>query len=106
LKIWLRNLDALDKLLSGFALTALVPSHGPVYADSRAIGQTRDWLLWLSGMLEDSARRGLDLSEVLQTPVPERFQAWAAQPAELHRTLAQWYPLYEKRALLGELAAK
>lgn len=103
---WLRSLDALDKRLGGFPLAALVPSHGPVYTDSRGIGQTRDWLLWVSSLLEDSARRGLDLSEVLQTPVPERFQAWAAQPAELQRTLAQWYPLYEQRALRGELPAK
>ena len=105
-KSWLHSLDSLDKLLGGLALTALVPSHGPIYKDSRGVSQTRDWLLWVSSLLEDSARRGLDLSEVLQTPVPRRFQAWAAQPAELHRTLAQWYPLFEKRALLGELPAK
>ncbi|MBH2019451.1 quinoprotein relay system zinc metallohydrolase 1 [Polaromonas sp.] len=105
-KNWLRSLDALDRRLAGFPLAVLVPSHGPLYKDSRGIGQTRDWLLWVSSLLEDSARRGLDLSEVLQTPVPARFQAWAAQPAELHRTLAQWYPLYEQRALLGELPDK
>ena len=32
-------------------------------------------------------------------PVPERFAGWAAQPAELHRSLAQWYPRYERQAL-------
>ena len=105
-KNWLRSLDALDRLLGSIPLAMLVPSHGPLYKDKRGIGQTRDWLLWVSGMLEDSARRGLDLSEVLQMPVPERFQAWGAQPAEFHRTLAQWYPLYEKRALVGELPVK
>ena len=105
-KHWLRSLDALDHLLGRSPLAVLVPSHGPLYPDRRGIGQTRDWLLWVSSMLEDSARRGLDLSEVLQTPVPERFQAWAAQPAEFQRTLAQWYPLYETRALLGEHSVK
>jgi quinoprotein relay system zinc metallohydrolase 1 len=105
-KHWLRSLDALEQRLAGLPLAMLVPSHGPVYPDSRGIGQTRDWLGWVSGLLEGSARRGLDLSEVLRTPVPGRFESWAAQPAELNRTLAQWYPLYEKRALSGELSDK
>jgi quinoprotein relay system zinc metallohydrolase 1 len=104
---WLQSLDALDRLLdSGFALTALVPSHGPVAGDRRGIGQTRDWLRWVSSLLADSAARGLDLSEVLQTPLPARFQNWAAQPAEFQRTLAQWYPAYEKKALAQEAPAK
>ena len=47
----------------------------------------------------DQRRAGLDLSELLRQPVPERFAAWAAQPAELHRSLAQWYPRYERQAL-------
>ena len=49
--------------------------------------------------MQDSAQQGLDLSELLRMPVPERFAGWAAQPAELHRRLAQWYPAYERRAL-------
>jgi quinoprotein relay system zinc metallohydrolase 1 len=105
-KNWLRSLDALDRRLDSFQLAALVPSHGPVEKDRRGIAQTRDWLLWVSSLMEDSARRGLDLSEVLQLPLPARFQNWAAQPAELHRTLAQWYPLYEKRTLAEELPGK
>lgn len=104
---WLQSLDALDRLLdSGFALTALVPSHGPVAGDRRGIAQTRDWLRWVSSLLADSAARGLDLSEVLQTPLPARFQSWAAQPAEFQRTLAQWYPAYEKKALAQQAPAK
>ncbi|MDQ3058049.1 MAG: quinoprotein relay system zinc metallohydrolase 1 [Pseudomonadota bacterium] len=105
-KNWLRSLDALDTLLGSFKLTALVPSHGPVEKDRRGMAQTRDWLVWISALMEDSARRGLDLSEVLRTPLPARFQNWAAQPAEFHRTLAQWYPIYEKRSLTAELPAK
>lgn len=102
---WLQSLDMLDKWLDGFNLTALVPSHGPVAADRRGIVQTRDWLQWVSGLMQSSARRGLDLTEVLQTPLPERFENWAAQPAEFHRTLTQWYPVDEKRALAeGSLA--
>ena len=105
-KNWLRSLDALERVLGSIPLTMLVPSHGPIYRDSRAIGQTRDWLKWISGLMQDSARQGLDLSEVLQTPVPVRFQSWGAQPAEFHRTLAFWYPLYENLALTGEPQSK
>ena len=61
--------------------------------------QTRDWLQWLTALMQTSAAQGLDLSELLRQPVPERFAAWAAQPAELHRSLAQWYPRYERQAL-------
>ena len=37
--------------------------------------------------------------ELLRTPVPARFAGWAAQPAELHRSLTQWYPRFEQQAL-------
>ena len=36
---------------------------------------------------------------MLRLPVPGRFAGWAAQPAELHRSLTQWYPRYEQRVL-------
>ena len=36
---------------------------------------------------------------VLRLPVPERFKGWAAQPAELHRSITQWYPRYEQQVL-------
>ncbi|MDT4876332.1 hypothetical protein FQZ97_1117640 [compost metagenome] len=79
----------------------MVPSHGPVHSGLAGVRQTRDWLRWLTTLMQESAERGLDLGEVLSTPVPERFARWAAQPAELHRSLTQWYPRYEQRALAG-----
>ncbi len=77
----------------------VVPSHGPVHLDERGLKQTSEWLRWLATMLENSAAQGLDLSEVLRLPVPTAFRSWAAQPAELQRTIAQWYPAYEARVL-------
>ena len=56
--------------------------------------------------MQGSAERGLDLGEVLRLPVPERFVRWAAQPAELHRSLTQWYPQYEQRVLVGGPSAR
>ena len=96
---WLHTLDLLAQWQRQGQFKQLVPSHGPVDQGLQGIAQTRDWLRWLTGWMQDSAQQGLDLSELLRMPVPERFAGWAAQPAELHRSLAQWYPAYERRAL-------
>lgn len=98
---WLSSLDTLVQWHQAGGFQQLVPSHGPVHAGTLGIAETRDWLLWLTSAMRQSAERGLDLSEVLRLPVPERFARWAAQPAELQRTLSQWYPRFEQRALAG-----
>jgi quinoprotein relay system zinc metallohydrolase 1 len=96
---WLAALDALEPVLGGSTHWQVVPSHGPVHAGTAGLAQTRDWLRWITQRMQASAEAGLDLSEVLRTPVPARFAGWAAQPAELQRSLTQWYPQYEQRAL-------
>ena len=96
---WLTSLDTLAQWQSKEGFQQVVPSHGPVHTGAVGIDETRDWLRWLTTTMQTSAERGLDMSEVLRLPVPERFARWAAQPAELQRTLAQWYPRYEQRAL-------
>ena len=103
---WLNSLAALEQRLDRLPSYVVVPSHGPVHTDRRGIRQTRDWLQWVSGLMQDSARQGLDLSEVLRTPLPARFKGWAAQPAEFHRTLAQWYPRFEMQALSAPAPGK
>lgn len=96
---WLASLDRLESLLGVGHFRWVVPSHGPVHEGGRGIAQTRDWIRWLTAHMRGHAEVGLDLSEVLSMQVPARFQTWAAQPVELHRTLAQWYPVYERQAL-------
>ena len=96
---WLSSLDTLAQWQRQEGFQQVVPSHGSVHSGSAGIEETRDWLRWLSTTLRESAEQGLDLSEVMGMPVPERFAAWAAQPAELQRTLTQWYPRYERAAL-------
>ncbi|MDO9031546.1 MAG: quinoprotein relay system zinc metallohydrolase 1 [Hydrogenophaga sp.] len=96
---WQASLDALEQWHASGAVKQVVPSHGPVHSGLTGVQQTRDWLRWLTALMQESAGRGLDLGEVLETPVPERFARWAAQPAELHRSLTQWYPRYELRVL-------
>ena len=96
---WLQTLDLLAQWQRQGQFKLLVPSHGPVDQGLQGIAQTSDWLRWLTGWMQESAQLGLDLSELLRAPVPARFARWAAQPAELHRSLAQWYPAHERRAL-------
>lgn len=96
---WQSSLDVLESWYASGAFKQVVPSHGPVHAGLAGVQQTRDWLRWVTNLMQTSAERGLDLVEVLDTPVPERFARWAAQPAELHRSLTQWYPSFEQRAL-------
>lgn len=96
---WLSSLNTLEQLIASGQVKAVVPSHGPVHSGLAGVRQTRDWLQWLTTLMQTSAEQGLDLGEVLRTPVPERFARWAAQPAELHRSLTQWYPRYEQRVL-------
>lgn len=98
---WRASLDRLESMLASGAFRVVVPSHGPVHEGRIGVAQTRDWLAWLTGHMKAQAEAGRDLSEVLAMPVPPRFGAWAAQPVELHRTLAQWYPSYEQRALVS-----
>lgn len=96
---WLASLDRLEQVLQGFALKALVPSHGPVYTDLRGLHQTRDYLRWLDERLRTSAQAGLDLAEVLALPLPPRFAAWGAANTEYARNATHLYPGHELRAL-------
>lgn len=96
---WLASLDTLRQWQAQGQFRQVVPSHGPVHAGTAGMEQTGDWLRWITALMRESAERGADLGELLRTPVPERFAGWAAQPAEFHRTLAQWYPRYEQKAL-------
>lgn len=97
---WLDSLNNLQQWQRQGQFKQLVPSHGPLLAQGlQGIEQTRDWLQWLEQYMQDNAAQGVDLSELLRQLPPARFAQWAAQPAELQRSLVQWYPGYERRAL-------
>lgn len=92
---WLATLDAIDAL----DFQVLVPGHGPVLRDHAGIAQTRDYLQWLRDSLQGAARRGLDMPEVLQLAVPERFRKLAVLQTEYERSVAHLYPVYELETL-------
>lgn len=98
---WQESLATLEQWRKAGEFTQLVPSHGPVPRGMEGIAQTQDWLQWVTTTLRQSAASGVDLSELMRQPVPERFAKWAAQPAEWQRTLVHWYPRYERAALDG-----
>jgi quinoprotein relay system zinc metallohydrolase 1 len=98
---WLASLAQLRQWVLQGRIKTVVPSHGPVHTGTRGIDQTMDWLQWLHQRLQGSAEKGLDLSEVLHLPIPERFAGWAALQAEYARSVTYWYPAYENKHLLN-----
>lgn len=88
---WLAALDALDAL--DFAV--LVPGHGPVVKDHRAIAQTRAYLRWLRDTLREAARKGLDLNEVMELRAPAEFSKLAVFGDEYSRSVVHLYPKME-----------
>jgi quinoprotein relay system zinc metallohydrolase 1 len=93
--VWLESLEQLETL----QFSVLVPGHGAVAHDRAPIAQTRDYLQWIEPWLAQAAARGLDLTEVLDLPLPARFATLAAVESEYPRTVAQRYPLHEAEVL-------
>jgi hypothetical protein len=83
---WRESLQALNTRLAGLNNPWVVPSHGPIHRGALGTDQTLDWIAWLEQTLQHSAQQGLDLGEVMRTPIPPRFAGWAAMQAEFVRT--------------------
>jgi quinoprotein relay system zinc metallohydrolase 1 len=92
---WISSLQEIRRWIVQGKVKTVVPSHGPVHAGLQGVDQTLDWLQWLDARLQSSAAQGLDLSEVLRLPIPDRFLAWAALRAEYARNVTTLYPQYE-----------
>ncbi|MEZ5453655.1 MAG: quinoprotein relay system zinc metallohydrolase 1 [Thiothrix sp.] len=92
---WLKSLEKLQSL----PFRAIVPGHGKVAQDTVPIAQTRDYLQWLLATLKDGAANGLDMNEVMQTPMPERFKNVALAHSELQRSVSHLFPTLETDSL-------
>ncbi len=95
LATWLKTLDSLQAL----SFKTLVPGHGNVASDKAPIEQTRAYLQWLQTTLQDAATNGLDMLEVMQTPIPANFQSVALVQNELRRSVSHLYPALEQANL-------
>jgi uncharacterized sulfatase len=92
---WLSALDSLLRL----PFKVLVPGHGNVSTDNAPIAQTRAYLEWLQSSLQQAATQGLDMTEVMQTPIPEQFKGVALAQHELRRSVTHLYPALETQQL-------
>lgn len=93
---WLASLARLQAL----PYQQLVPGHGPVVSDARAIEQTRDYLAWLETTLKRAADKGEDMTEVMATPIPREFAAIPLVHHEFSRSVTHLFPALEQQALL------
>lgn len=95
LNVWAEELKRLEAL----EFEQLVPGHGPVVHDGAAFMQMEAYMAWLDTMMTESARSGLTISEVMDQPIPARFDAVAQSRYELIRTATHLYSRYEKASL-------
>ena len=92
---WLAELDALEPL----DITVLVPNHGRLRTDKAAIAQTRDWLTWLDRTLRERVEAGADMAELLDQPIPDRFNRLGVLREEYQRSVSHLWPKIEQAAL-------
>ncbi|MEE4279240.1 MAG: quinoprotein relay system zinc metallohydrolase 1 [Halieaceae bacterium] len=93
---WLDDLEVLRQV----PFRALVPGHGPVVSDQRAIAQTTLYLDWLATSLRMRAESGASMAEVLAPdPSGKAFVSLAVFLEEFQRSVAHLYPAMEEEAL-------
>lgn len=92
---WLASLAELETLPARL----WVPGHGEPVPDLSAHRQTADYLNWLAQRVTDGAAAGLDMTELLAQPVPERFRGLAEIDTEYRRSVMHLFPAAEQAAL-------
>jgi len=95
LNVWHKSLNDLEKIKH----EVLVPGHGQAEGGGRAIAQTRDYLKWLETMMRSSIDKGLDMTDIMATPIPKRFSNVTVLPGEMHRSVAHLYRKMEEDLL-------
>ncbi len=89
--------DELEQL-AGIPHTLLVPGHGPVVTDGRALRQMQAYLAWLDESLRQAAERGLSMTEVMNLLPDPRFSDMHLSQREFRRSVVHLYPSYEEAA--------
>lgn len=92
---WLADITTLQ----GLPWTLVVPGHGPIATDAQPFEQMRDYLTWLDQLLRDGAANGSDMTEMIRSPIPERFAAISLSRYELIRSVSHLYPRYEREQM-------
>jgi hypothetical protein len=92
LSVWLADIATLQ----GLPWTLIVPGHGPVAGDPQPFEQMRDYLTWLDQLMRDGAANGSAMTEMIRSPIPERFAGINLSRYELIRSVSHLYPRYER----------
>ena len=88
---WLDSLQQLRRI----PFEVLVPGHGGISRDDSPITQTIDYLEWLEQRLQRAFEAGLDITEVMELPIPQRFAGFALARDEYRRSVHNLYPAIE-----------
>jgi uncharacterized sulfatase len=96
---WLAALEQLTAITREPGFTLLLPGHGAPAPDAAPIRQTAAWLRWLQASLQQAARAGLDMNEVLARPLPAEFAGMPLAASEYRRSVGHLFPAAEQEAL-------
>ncbi len=91
IETWLANLEKLKSI----PFKILIPGHGEVSEGTAAIEQTIDYLRWIERRLQRAFRAGLDMTEVMELPIPDRFASFSLARDEYRRSVHNLYPAIE-----------
>lgn len=89
---WINSLESLKKLNSKIIITG----HGIAFKDKKPIDENINYLRFLDNTFKESAKKGLDIYEVLNTPIPKEFKKFTMFKEEFERSVLNLYPTYEK----------
>lgn len=77
----------------------LVPGHGPVEAGKRGVEQTHRWLDFVDGAITKHFNEGLDINEIMATPMPDWTKDIAVARYEYQRSSMHLMPRLEMTRL-------
>lgn len=98
---WLTSLDALAAIVREPGFRVLLPGHGQPASDAAPIRETRAWLTWLRTRLREAAASGMEMNEVLASPLPPAFAAMPMAAEEYRRSVGHLFPAVENAVLGG-----
>lgn len=89
---WIKSLEELEKI----DYSILVSGHGIASTSKEPIKENIAYLKFLDETLKQSAKDGLDIFEILEKPIPKRFESFTMFKEEFERSVINLYPSYEK----------
>ncbi|MCW9045449.1 MAG: quinoprotein relay system zinc metallohydrolase 1 [Alphaproteobacteria bacterium] len=92
---WVKSLIKLKNI----PFKIMVPGHGPVVTDSRAIDSTIDYIKWIDATLRAGVDSGADMNEMMATDIPAPYNQWGVSRDEFIRSITYLFPKMEAELL-------